>query len=149
MTRPPVTCHILDTTTGNPAEGVVCSIFKLHVEEASCGDDHTYNTSDSEPFALARTNSDGRIGEWVFTPDVSKRSLLEKIGIVEKDSRLQWHILVPGFYKIRFQTGKYFAREGKTTFFPFVEIAFEVTDSRHYHIPLLLSNYGFTTYRGS
>ncbi|SCU83762.1 LAME_0C06524g1_1 [Lachancea meyersii CBS 8951] len=148
MPRPPVTCHILDTTTGKPARGVVCSIFKLNVDDTS--DSETVICEDiDEPFALAKTNSDGRIDSWIFTPDLSKRSFLTSTGVVEKNSRLEWESLVPGFYKIRFQTAKYFAREGKSCFFPFVEIAFTVSDTRHYHIPLLLSNFGYTTYRGS
>ncbi|SCU99694.1 LANO_0F03224g1_1 [Lachancea nothofagi CBS 11611] len=149
MPRPPVTCHILDTTSGKPAQGVVCSIYKLNVEDVSCNEDTVLDAKESAPFALARTDSDGRVGSWVFIPDVSKRTFLKEIGIVEKDSHLEWRSLVPGFYKIRFQTGKYFARENKTCFFPFVEIAFEINDTKHYHIPLLLSNFGYTTYRGS
>ncbi|CEP63041.1 hydroxyisourate hydrolase LALA0_S07e01090g [Lachancea lanzarotensis] len=149
MSRPPVTCHILDTTTGKPAEGVVCSIYKMAIDDTS-DDTQVLCENGDAPFALAKTNADGRIVQWVFAPEPSKRTLLRSIGIVEQESKmLAWKSLVPGFYKIRFQTSKYYAREGKSCFFPFVEIAFTVSDARHYHIPLLLSNYGYTTYRGS
>ena len=57
---------------------------------------------------------------------------------------------VSGYYKMRFGVGGYFASKGMDTFFPFAEVVFEVADpSTHYHIPLLLSPYGYTTYRGS
>lgn len=56
----------------------------------------------------------------------------------------------PGTYRIRFQTGAYFAALGTAGFFPVVEIQFTVADgAQHYHVPLLLSPFGFSTYRGS
>ena len=56
----------------------------------------------------------------------------------------------PGVYRIRFDTGTYFAAQGLTGFFPVVEIQFHVGDgAQHYHVPLLLSPYGYSTYRGS
>ena len=57
---------------------------------------------------------------------------------------------LPGTYRIRFATGAYFAAQGLTGFFPVVEIHFTVVDgAQHYHVPLLLSPFGFSTYRGS
>jgi 5-hydroxyisourate hydrolase len=56
----------------------------------------------------------------------------------------------PGTYRIRFATGAYLAALGQTGFFPVVEIQFTVDDgAQHYHVPLLLSPYGYATYRGS
>lgn len=56
----------------------------------------------------------------------------------------------PGTYRIRFQTGVYLDATGRTGFFPVVEIQFAITDgAQHYHVPLLLSPYGYSTYRGS
>ena len=56
----------------------------------------------------------------------------------------------PGTYRIRFQTGAYFAAQGLAGFFPVVEIHFTVADgAQHYHVPLLLSPFGYSTYRGS
>jgi 5-hydroxyisourate hydrolase len=70
-------------------------------------------------------------------------------GVTDDDGRLR--TLTPsgpvpqGTYRIRFQTGAY-----GNPFFPVVEIQFAVTDgAQHYHVPLLLSPYGFQTYRGS
>ena len=73
------------------------------------------------------TNHDGRIGD-LLTKDL---------------------LLPKGFYKIRFELEPYFERFGKKAFYPFVEIVFNVDSRDHYHIPLLLNPYGYTTYRGS
>jgi 5-hydroxyisourate hydrolase len=55
-----------------------------------------------------------------------------------------------GLYKIVFETKDYFDKAGKTTFYPWVEIPFTVTHpDEHYHIPLLISPFSYTTYRGS
>ena len=54
-----------------------------------------------------------------------------------------------GIYKIRFETKDYFDRDRVTTFYPYVEIVFEINSGEHYHIPLLLSPFGYSTYRGS
>ena len=59
-------------------------------------------------------------------------------------------VRVGGRYRIRFQTGAYFSTRGEAGFFPVVEIQFSVHDgTQHYHVPLLLSPFGFSTYRGS
>jgi 5-hydroxyisourate hydrolase len=59
-------------------------------------------------------------------------------------------VLEPGRYRLGFDTGAYFAASGAQTFFPAVEIVFEIADADdHYHVPLLLSPFGYTTYRGS
>jgi 5-hydroxyisourate hydrolase len=56
----------------------------------------------------------------------------------------------PGRYRLRFATGAYFAARGELGFFPIVEIQFTVVDgAQHYHVPLLLSPFGYSTYRGS
>ncbi|WP_120003722.1 hydroxyisourate hydrolase [Nesterenkonia muleiensis] len=57
--------------------------------------------------------------------------------------------LPPGTYRLHFQTGAYFSAKGVTTFFPEVTISFTVSEAAHYHVPLLLSPYAFSTYRGS
>ncbi|MEV0298043.1 hydroxyisourate hydrolase [Nocardia sp. NPDC050710] len=57
--------------------------------------------------------------------------------------------LTPGAYRLVFGTGPYFAERGEPTFYPEVSIAFVVTEERHYHVPLLLSPFAFSTYRGS
>lgn len=54
-----------------------------------------------------------------------------------------------GVYRLIFETGDYFRSLKVSGFYPVVEVSFEVTDGRHHHIPLLLSPYGYSTYRGS
>jgi 5-hydroxyisourate hydrolase len=56
----------------------------------------------------------------------------------------------PGTYRLHFDTGAYFTALGTQPFFPFVEITFSVADpAKQYHVPLLLSPFGYSTYRGS
>ncbi len=58
--------------------------------------------------------------------------------------------VVPGIYRIRFDTAAYFHASKTPGFFPVVEIQFTIADgAQHYHVPLLLSPYGYSTYRGS
>jgi 5-hydroxyisourate hydrolase len=55
-----------------------------------------------------------------------------------------------GVYRLVFDTGAYFAQHGAPAFFPQVTVAFEVADAGdHYHVPLLLSPFGYSTYRGT
>jgi 5-hydroxyisourate hydrolase len=56
----------------------------------------------------------------------------------------------PGVYRLVFETATYFGGHDMSAFYPHVTIVFEVTRGEaHYHVPLLLSPYGYTTYRGS
>ena len=74
-----------------------------------------------ETVASGRTDADGRLREWVAAADWSA-----------------------GRYRITFDTA------GRSAFFPEVSVVFEVADpGRHLHVPLLLSPFGYTTYRGS
>ena len=58
--------------------------------------------------------------------------------------------LDPGNYCVRFATGAYFDRENITGLYPLIEITFTVREGEtHYHIPLLLTANGYSTYRGS
>lgn len=59
-------------------------------------------------------------------------------------------VLDGGNYQIRFETGNYFQALDTPVFYPRVDVLFTITeDGQHYHIPLLLSPYGYSTYRGS
>jgi 5-hydroxyisourate hydrolase len=56
----------------------------------------------------------------------------------------------PGVYRITFGSGAYFSARGSSSFYPEVTVTFEVTgQGDHYHVPLLLSPYAYSTYRGS
>jgi 5-hydroxyisourate hydrolase len=58
--------------------------------------------------------------------------------------------LSPGVYRLSFDTGNYFGLQKIDTLYPAVEVMFHVRDGEsHFHVPLLLSPNGFTTYRGS
>ena len=75
-------------------------------------------------------------------------------GTTDADGRcktlLGEHPLEAASYKIRFDTAAYYATQHVTGLYPYVEIAFTITDpAQHYHIPLLLTANGYTTYRGS
>jgi 5-hydroxyisourate hydrolase len=62
----------------------------------------------------------------------------------------EWQTLTTGRYRIRFDTGAYFASQKVKGLYPRVDITFEVVEpTEHYHIPLLLTANGYTTYRGS
>jgi 5-hydroxyisourate hydrolase len=75
-------------------------------------------------------------------------------GVTDTDGRLKnllgTNALEAGTYRLIFNTGVYFGARGVKAFYPQVIVTFEVTNSReHYHVPLLLSPYGYSTYRGS
>jgi 5-hydroxyisourate hydrolase len=56
----------------------------------------------------------------------------------------------PGTYRLRFGTGPYFVALGVETFYPEVSVVFTLADAdEHYHVPLLVNPYGYSTYRGS
>jgi 5-hydroxyisourate hydrolase len=58
--------------------------------------------------------------------------------------------LGPGVYRITFGSGAYFEARGMASFYPEVAVTFEMTGhSQHYHVPLLLSPFAYSTYRGS
>ena len=73
------------------------------------------------------TDGDGRIGD-LLSQDV---------------------VLDPGAYRLIFDTGNYFKNLGQDCFYPKVVIVFETKDASHYHVPLLLNPFGYSTYRGS
>lgn len=75
-------------------------------------------------------------------------------GITTKDGRLSTLLdedeeLALGVYKITFDIKHYFSLFDIETFYPVVEIIFEMKILEHYHIPLLVSPFGYSTYRGS
>ncbi len=77
--------------------------------------------------AAAVTDKDGRVRDWV-----------------PADAEL-----TSGIYRLTFNTAEYLRSRGAEVFFPEVTVVFEMRGGEHYHIPLLLSPYGYSTYRGS
>jgi 5-hydroxyisourate hydrolase len=81
--------------------------------------------ADGTVLAEARTDDDGRVAG-LYTGHLS------------------------GTYRMRFDTAAYFAEQGMSGFYPEIVIAFEIDDAAaKYHVPLLLSPYAYSTYRGS
>ena len=74
-----------------------------------------------------KTNSDGRLPD-LLAPEIK---------------------LTPGTYRLIFETGPYYKSQAIKGFYPSVTIAFEISDDTHYHVPLLLNPFGYSTYRGS
>ncbi len=92
------------------------------------------------PISLERLHADDwkRVGEGA-TDDDGRLKTITPPGPVE-----------PGTYRLRFDTKHYFNATGTKGFYPYVEVVFEVVDgAAHYHVPLLLNPWGFSTYRGS
>jgi 5-hydroxyisourate hydrolase len=83
----------------------------------------------------ATTNSDGRIANWTSP---TERSSIESL-IADRGETSTW--------KLVFDTGAYYGMD--KTFFPKVELTFLAKPGEHFHVPLLLGPYSYTTYRGS
>ena len=54
-----------------------------------------------------------------------------------------------GVYKLTFLVADYFKSKQVTSFYPFIEVVFEIKDNKHYHVPITLSPFGYSTYRGN
>ncbi|MFT3875948.1 MAG: hydroxyisourate hydrolase [Propioniciclava sp.] len=72
-------------------------------------------------------------------------------GLTDADGRLGLgpQVLAEGDYALVFATGAYFSSHGVEAFYPQVSVAFTVGGRAHYHVPLLLSPFAYSTYRGS
>ncbi|TFK30909.1 transthyretin [Coprinopsis marcescibilis] len=126
MSKSPITCHVLDASLGKPATGVEARLYR--VEATADG------ARSEQQLAQGLTNSDGRILD-LLPPRGSENAI---------------EILSGQNYKIIFSTKPYFDQSGRTSFYPWVEIPFTIQNpEEHYHIPLLISPFSFTTYRGS
>jgi 5-hydroxyisourate hydrolase len=114
-----LTTHVLDTATGRPATGVRIELHRLA-------------GGARQPVAEAVTNADGRCDRPVLEGDA----------------------FTTGVYELTFHAGAYFDALGldlpEPKFLDQVPIRFGIADAdRHYHVPLLLAPFGFSTYRGS
>ena len=54
-----------------------------------------------------------------------------------------------GIYKLTFLIKDYFSLKKRDSFYPFIDVVFEIKDKKHYHVPITLSAYGYSTYRGN
>lgn len=86
-----------------------------------------YCVDTNAPVASALTDVDGRIMQW--------------------DDAFE---LCEGVYLLHFAIGDWYSEQGRSSFYPEIRISFQVVNlSEHYHVPLLLNAYGYSTYRGS
>ena len=114
-----ITTHVLDTSRGLPAKGLPITLFQ-QVDDGISSVWHS--------LANGVTNDDGRIA-----------------GLLDPEL-----VLPAGLYRMHFDTKTYFDSIDEKGFYPYVDIVFELDASGdHYHIPLLLTAYGYSTYRGS
>ena len=115
--------HILDTHLGKPAANIAITLHRM--------------TDKGTATLLAKgiTNSDGRVApnNWQYDERVAPNN----------------QGISAGRYTLTFDTQSYFEAQKLTVFYPQVIIDFIVSDSSHYHVPLLLSAHGYSTYRGS
>ncbi len=114
-----LTTHVLDTATGKPAQGLTIELVKI-------------NGSQENLLKSVVTNSDGRVDG----PILSKEEF------------------ETGVYELRFMAGDYLKNQDTQLpdplFLDIIPIRFGMADaSAHYHVPLLLSPFGYSTYRGS
>lgn len=119
MTEGRLTTHVLDTARGKPAAGVAIKLYRV------TGNSHT-------KIAQAVTNADGRTDAPMLTDKA----------------------LTVGVYELIFGAGDYLRASGQAAgevlFLDQIPIRFGITDAgAHYHVPLLLQPYGYSTYRGS
>jgi 5-hydroxyisourate hydrolase len=118
-----LTTHILDTALGRPAAGIRIDLYRL---------DGSGPRTEGPPLASGLSNSDGRCEKPLMEGDP----------------------LPVGVYELVFHLGGYFQRQGtslpKPPFLDEVIVRFGIADpAAHYHVPLLISPYGYSTYRGS
>jgi 5-hydroxyisourate hydrolase len=114
-----LTTHVLDTALGRPAHGLKIDLYRLEGDARDL-------------IRTVHTNSDGRVDG----------PLMEGAGFAT------------GTYELVFHAGDYFRSEGvklpDPAFLELVPLRFGIADAdSHYHVPLLLSPYGYSTYRGS
>lgn len=116
MNMATISTHVLDTSLGQPASGILVSL------------ERKTRTGSWKSVGRAVTDGDGRIASFVRESN--------RTGA--------------GSYRLVFDSAGYFATQNVRSIYLDIIVAFEVRDpSQHYHIPLLLSPHGYTTYRGS
>lgn len=106
---------------------------------------HVLDTSIGQPGRGVGIRLKARIGsQWLAIAQ----------GVSDEDGRIAdllppGRALPPAHYKMVFDTGKYFESRNVRGFYPEVDISFTIFDNSHYHVPLLINPFGYSTYRGS
>jgi len=123
----PITCHVLNTLSGTPAAGLNATLTLLP----------TQPTSNVTSFT-AVTDTDGRVKQW----EGQDTTLEQTMGQFKDGERLAW--------SIKFDIGSWYEAHGVESFWPEIEVKFYVKKGeRHYHVPVLVGPWTYTTYRGS
>jgi 5-hydroxyisourate hydrolase len=131
--RPFITCHVLDTTTGKPARGIAVTLEPL-APPITRHDGSKWKWSGT-------TNEDGRVTTW---HSISGEELKGFVALFKKSLDDGKQML----WTLRFNVADYYGAEN--TFWPEVVLQFAAKkQEEHYHVPLLLGPWSYTTYRGS
>lgn len=142
MSRDPITCHVLNTLTGTPAADLPVALTFL-------GSSNSNNTSQSPITFSATTDADGRVKNWAPTAATATTVSGVLSSLPTADSKTNW--------AVRFEVGPWYEAQGIESFWPEVEVKFTVKGRgregeegwRHYHVPVLLGPWNYSTYRGS
>jgi 5-hydroxyisourate hydrolase len=142
MSRDPITCHVLNTLTGTPAANLPVTLTFL-------GSSNGNNTSQSPITFNATTDADGRVKNWTATAATTTTVSGVLSSLPTADSKTNW--------AVRFEVGPWYEAQGIESFWPEVEVKFIVKGRgregeegwRHYHVPVLLGPWNYSTYRGS
>ncbi|XP_035012015.1 5-hydroxyisourate hydrolase [Hippoglossus stenolepis] len=108
---------------------------------------HVLNTGDGIPAAKMAVSLHR------LDPELMIWNMLS-VGTTNEDGRcpglISAEAFTSGMYKLRFETGSYWEGLGQTSFYPYVEVVFTITEpQQRFHIPLLMSRFSYSTYRGS
>ena len=107
---------------------------------------HVLNLQDGLPSSEVKVSlEEQKNGKWVQLSQATTNEQGRIPALYPESKKLE-----KGMYKVTFKTGDWFKAHKQKSFFPEVPVIFEVDGSvEHYHIPLLLSPYGYSTYRGN
>lgn len=97
------------------------------------------------PNVEIRLSKQESIGNWVIVE--SKRTDIK--GRITDFLKEDVGVNNQGVYKLTYLVKPYFEKLNQTTFYPFIEVVFEIKDEKHYHVPITLSPFGYSTYRGN
>lgn len=155
VTGPTLSTHVLDTSTGLPASGVHFELQLIQGGNGGSGTSSDSSASASSAIANSVNSAEESAGVGSDATVNPGQSVVES-GETNADGRFSFaDRLGAGVYNLRFDTDSYFAARGIRGLYPWVDVTFRVDDvdlgagASHLHIPLLLSPYGYSTYRGS
>lgn len=127
---PDLSTHVLDTSLGKPAPGIHVLVEKQ------------VNQDVYMRICEGITDGDGRIKTSAWKIPHGKEELWDFGEIAHPNAQ--------AIYRVTFTTKDYFLKQNIQNFlYPFVQIVYYMDESQHYHVPLLLSPFGYSTYRGS